>query len=135
MVDENENVVEAESTEEYVAEERSHSNLPLIVLMAALTIYFAFQTLQLLSERGNLGLVKGNQDSAIQEAQKVQTQFKTLVTKTGQLADQGHPGARMVMEELQRRGVGFASEVPPPTKMPESKAPPKTEAAPAKKTP
>ncbi len=68
-------------------------------------------------------MVKANQDAAIQEAQKVQTQFKTLVSKTGELAAQGHAGARMVMEELQKRGLGAAPEAPTPeTKMPETKA-------------
>ncbi|HEX9264754.1 MAG TPA: hypothetical protein VF977_10315 [Candidatus Binatia bacterium] len=133
MVDENENVAAPEQTDENVATAKTGSNLPFIVTLVALTIYFGFQTLQLLSERGNLGLVKSNQDAAIQEAQKVQTQFKTLVTKTGQLADQGHAGAKMVMEELQKRGVGFAPETKPPeTKMPGTKAPGKAESKPAK---
>jgi hypothetical protein len=132
MVDENENIVEPEA-EEYVEDESSPSNLPLIVLLAAVTIYFGFQTLQLLSERGNLGAVKSNQETAMQEAQKVQTQFKTLVTKTGQLADQGHAGAKMVMEELQKRGVGVAPEgTPPEARAPAAKAPAKTEAKPEK---
>lgn len=132
MVDENEEPA-APEPEEYVEEESSQSNLPLIVLLAAVTIYFGFQTLQLLSERGNLGLVKGNQETAMQEAQKVQTQFKTLVTKTGQLANQGHAGAKMVMEELQKRGVGVAPEgMPPEAKTPATKAPAKSEAKPEK---
>ena len=109
------------------------SNLPFIITLVALTIYFAFQTLQLATERSNLGMVKANQDAAIQEAQKVQTQFKTLVSKTGELAAQGHAGARMVMEELQKRGLGAAPEAPASeTKMPETKAPPKSETKPTK---
>jgi hypothetical protein len=99
-------------------------NLPFIITLTALLLFFGFQTLQLIVERGNLGMMKSNQDSALQEAQKVQEQFKTLVTKTNQLAEQGHVGARMVMEGLQRQGFG----APPP----ESKAPSKTETKPAK---
>jgi hypothetical protein len=105
------------------------SNLPFILTLAALTIYFGFQTLQLLGERSNLAMVKANQDGAIEEAQKVQAQFKNLVAKTSQLADQGHAGAKMVMEELLKRGVGSA----PPAAQPETKAPQaKTETKPAK---
>jgi hypothetical protein len=99
-------------------------NLPFIITLTALLLFFGFQTLQLIVERGNLGMMKSNQDSALQEAQKVQEQFKTLVTKTNQLAEQGHVGARMVMEGLQRQGFG----APPP----ESKTPSKTETKPAK---
>jgi hypothetical protein len=127
MVDENEHIVEREE-----APERSAvtpvSNQPFIITLVALMIYFAFQTLQLAVERNNLGLVKANQNAAIQEAQKVQAQFKTLVTKTGELAAQGHAGAKMVMEELQKRGFGAVPEA----NMPETKAPAKGETKPAK---
>ncbi len=122
MAEEIENVDEADRGEPPVAAARG-SSLPFILTLAALIIYFTFQTLQLLTERGNLAMVKSNQDGAIQEAQKVQTQFKTLVGKTGELAAQGHAGAKMVMEELLKRGVGSA---------PESAAPSKTETKPSK---
>ena len=128
MADENDNIVEREEASERSAVTQPVSNQPFIITLVALMIYFAFQTLQLAIERNNLGVVKANQDAAIQEAQKVQTQFKTLVSKTGELAAQGHAGARMVMEELQKRGLGAAPE----TKMPETKAPPKSETKPAK---
>jgi hypothetical protein len=129
MAEETDPLIEEEEIQEQVAAETTWSNLPFIITLAALTIYFGFQTVQLLSERGNLAQVKSNQEAAIQEAQKVQTQFRNLVTKTSQLAAQGHAGAKMVMEELQKRGVGFASE--PAT--PETKAPPsKPDTKPAK---
>jgi len=92
------------------------SNLPFIITLAALLVYFSFQSLSLLNERANLGAVKSNQDAALQEAQKVQAQFKTLVTKTGELADQGHAGAKMIMEGLQKQGIGFAPEAKAPEK-------------------
>jgi hypothetical protein len=113
MAEEIENVDEAERVEPPAATERAGSNLPFILTLAALLIYFAFQTLQLLTERSNLVMVKSNQDGAIQEAQKLQAQFKSLVGKTGELAAQGHAGAKMVMEELLKRGVGSAPEPTP----------------------
>jgi hypothetical protein len=79
----------------------------------------------LLAERSNLGLIKGSQENALQEAQKTQAQFRTIVTKTGELADKGHSGAKMVMEGLQRQGMGVAG----PEKAP---APEKAETKPAK---
>ena len=133
MAEENDKILEREETLEDSAVPQPVSNLPFIITLVALTIYFVFQTLQLATERSNLGMVKANQDAAIQEAQKVQTQFKTLVSKTGVLAAQGHAGARMVMEELQKRGLGASPEAPTPqTKMPETKALPKSETKPAK---
>jgi len=103
--------------------ERSVSQLPFIITLVALLLFFAFQTLSLITERVNLASVKGNQDAALQEAQKIQSQFRLLVANTGELADQGHAGAKMIMEGLQRQGIGFA---------PETKTPAKTETKAAK---
>jgi hypothetical protein len=125
MADEIDNAAETAEAQETVAPAPSPFTLPLTITLVALLLFFGFQSVQLVIERGNLGMVKGNQDAALQEAQKVQEQFKTLVTKTNQLAEQGHAGARMVMEGLQRQGLGAA---PPP----ESKAPSRAETKPAK---
>jgi hypothetical protein len=93
-------------------------------------LYFVFQTLQTVVERGNLGMVKANQEVAIQEAEKIQGQFKTLISKTGELAKQGHAGAKMIMDGLQSQGFNVAPE----TKdvIPETKAPSKAQPAPSK---
>jgi len=117
MAEEIENVDEAERIEPPVAIERAGSTLPFTLTLVALLIYFGFQTLQLFVERSNLAMVKSNQEGAIQEAQKLQTQFKTLVGKTGELAAQGHAGAKMVMEELLKRGVGQVPEPAVPGKI------------------
>jgi flagellar basal body-associated protein FliL len=121
MADADDNIEEQQQDRSF--SETKSSNVPLILTLLVLTVYFGFQTLQFASERGNLAAVKSNQEAAIQEAQKVQAQFKALVTRTGQLADQGHAGARMVMEELQKRGIGFSPQAMPP----ETKAPAKAE--------
>jgi hypothetical protein len=113
MADEIERVDEVGRQDEPPPAPRAGSSLPFMLTLTALLIYFAFQTLQLLTERSNLGMVKSNQDGAIQEAEKVQAQFKTLVGKTSELADQGHAGAKMVMEELFKRGVGSVPAAPP----------------------
>ena len=127
MGEEIENADEAERVDSAIAQERAYSNLPFILTLAALIIYFGFQTLQLLGERSNMTVVKSNQEAAIQEAQKVQAQFKNLVDKTSELADQGHAGAKMVMEELLKRGVSSAPQAMPS----ETKAPGKLETKPA----
>ncbi len=116
MASENEDI----GAEEHVAANTSVSGdwplLPFVITLAALLIYFAFNTLQLTVERGNLASIKSSQEAAIQEAQKIQAQFKTLIGKTGELAAQGHAGAKMVMEGLQSQGLGLAPETTPPTR-------------------
>jgi hypothetical protein len=114
---ENETITDQEPAAEPATQE-PFSNLPFVLTLAALLIYFGFQSLSLWSERSNLGLVKSSQDAALQEAQKVQAQFKTLVAKTSELADKGHAGAKLVMEGLQRQGMSVSAppEGPAPTK-------------------
>ena len=131
MDNENVNDIDASTSEEEFASApmATQSNLPLIITLVALITYFGFQTVSLLAERSNLGLIKGSQETALQEAQKTQAQFRTIVTKTGELADKGHGGAKMVMEGLQRQGMGMG--MAGPTKSPET-VPDKAEAKPAK---
>ena len=107
------------------------SNLPLIITLVALITYFGFQTVSLLAERGNLGQVKASQEAGLQEAQRIQAQFRTIVAKTGELADKGHAGAKMVMEGLQRQGMGMAGPAKSPEK-PSEKVIDKIEAKPGK---
>jgi hypothetical protein len=128
MAEDLENVDETERIEPAPIVERTSLTLPLFLILAALTIYFGFQSFHLLNERGNLTLVKASQEGAIQEAQKVQAQFKTLVTRISELAEKGHAGAKMVMEELLKRGVSATPETSPP----EARAPEKTETKPTK---
>lgn len=80
------------------------TNLPFAITLAALLIYFTFQTLQLMVQRSELSAVKSSQESALQAAQKVQEQFKTVMTKLDELAKQGHAGAKMVLDGLQNAG-------------------------------
>jgi hypothetical protein len=80
------------------------SNLPFAITLAALLIYFGFQTIQLIAQRSELSAVKSSQEAPLQASQKVQEQFSTLMTKTGELAKQGHAGAKMVLDGLQITG-------------------------------
>jgi hypothetical protein len=80
------------------------SNLPFAITLAALLIYFSFQTLQLLVQRGELSGVKNSQDAALQTAQKVEERFKSTMSKLDELSNQGHAGAKMVLDGLQNTG-------------------------------
>lgn len=84
---------------------RSDTNWALTLALAALVLWQGFQTVQLLRERTSLGLARESQTAALEEAKKVQSQFQIIMTKTHELADKGHAGAKMVIEELEKRGV------------------------------
>jgi hypothetical protein len=67
-----------------------------------LLVYFVFQTIQLLAQRSELSALKNSQEGALAAAQKVEQQFNAIMTKTDELAKQGHAGAKMVLESLQK---------------------------------
>ena len=92
--------------------EKPGSTLPLMLTIVSVFVWFAFQTVQLVFERNNLSRLKSNLEAPAQEAQKVQSQFQTLITKTAELASQGNAGARAVLEE---RGIPVRG-APPPAK-------------------
>lgn len=78
---------------------------PLLILMLALATWTGFQTYQLLREKQALAALRTNQEPTIQQAQKVRQTLDQLATETQKLADAGNPNARLVVEELRKRGV------------------------------
>ncbi|HXK26918.1 MAG TPA: hypothetical protein VJ646_01535 [Candidatus Binatia bacterium] len=112
MENEVQTIGETETSAESRPVAKTDSHLAVSITLVALLLWFGFQLLQQVRERSNLRAVKANQEGAIQESEKIRLQFQGLMTKTVELANQGHAGARMVVDELQKRGIG----VPPPAK-------------------
>jgi hypothetical protein len=94
------------------------STLALTLVLVSLVLWFGFQAFQMIRERSNLSLVRASQDSAIQEAEKIRTQFESLISKLSELANKGHAGAKMVLDELQNRGMGPAPDAATPQPQP-----------------
>jgi hypothetical protein len=87
---------------EPAAEAPRQFDLPFALVLAALLVYFGFQTVQLLAQRSELSALKRSQEGALEAAQKVHQQFNAIMMKTDELAKQGHAGAKMVLESLQK---------------------------------
>ena len=85
----------------------------MILTIVSLLVWFGFQTVQLVLERSNLSLLKGNLEAAMQESQKVRAQLETLITKTAELANQGNASAKTVVEELEKRGIPIKAATQP----------------------
>ena len=112
MENDSENVQENQTNETTDTVARA-SNLPLVITISALLVYFAFQTFQLVRERSSLSELRVNLEAPLQESQKVRSQLESLLTKTTELANQGNPAAKTVVEELQKRGVPIGAESQP----------------------
>jgi hypothetical protein len=109
-------VEEEEAVEETAAVKSGPSSVALTIAIISIILWFSFQAFQLVRDRSNLRMVKTNQEGAMQESEKVRGQLQTLMTKVSELANQGHAGAKMVMDQLQKLGVGGAPEERPPEK-------------------
>lgn len=79
--------------------------VPLVLTLVALLVWFGFQTVELVLERRSLSSLMGNLEAATQESQKMRAQLEALITRTAELANQGNPSAKTVVQELQKRGI------------------------------
>ena len=79
--------------------------LPLAIVVVTLFVWAGFQTVQLVRERTALHTLKANQEPTIQEAAKVRAQLDSIAGRMAVLASQGNAGARVIVEELRRRGI------------------------------
>jgi hypothetical protein len=85
--------------------ERSRVYLPVVLLATAFFLMVGFQTSQLIREHDNLVTMRASQEATLQQAVKLRQQLDTLVGKTAQLADEGDPGARSIVDDLRRQGI------------------------------
>ena len=117
MENEQQATPDVQFSEENRPVEKTDFNVAVIITLVALLLWFGFQSLQLWRERGNLSAVKASQESAIQESEKIRLQFQGLMTKTSELANQGHGGAKLIVDELQKRGIGVPTAGRPSEKL------------------
>lgn len=79
--------------------------VPLLLLSVALVTWFGFQSYQLVRERQQLTLLRASQDISMEAAGKVRASLDTVAAATARLADEGNVNARVLVEELRRRGI------------------------------
>lgn len=91
---------------ERAPEKAEHSIFtPLLILAVSLVAWFAFQTMQLNSERRELAILKASQASQVETAAKIRTALDSLAASTQRLANSGNANAQVIVDELRKRGV------------------------------
>jgi hypothetical protein len=104
-------------TEHHTAAVPRSAFIPLSILAAALCAWFGFQTLQLVRERDALIGASAVQERQVQESKKLRGALDAIASGTAKLAEKGNANARLVVEELRRRGVTInPSATSPPGK-------------------
>ena len=83
--------------------------LPLLLLVFSGVTWFGFQCHQLLREKEALATAFANQTQKFEDSAKLRSAVEGLVRDTTTLASKGNQGAKLVMDELARRGVTFGT--------------------------
>lgn len=87
--------------------------VPLLIFFGAGLAWAVFQAVQLHEESKSLQSLKAGQEQQVQQAQRVRQTLDVLASETKRLADAGNPNARLVIEELGKRGITVNPAAPP----------------------
>jgi hypothetical protein len=79
--------------------------LPASIGLAALVLWFGFQTVQLSQERTALDAAVSNQALVLGNAKKMRAQLDSIAAETAKLAQAGNQNAAQIVEALKQRGV------------------------------
>ena len=79
--------------------------LPLGILAAAMLVWAASIAWNLVDERSRLEQARASQETLVQNSQKLRASLDALASETAKLAAQGNPSARLLIDELRKRGV------------------------------
>lgn len=88
--------------------------MPILVVSLALVLWFGFQTVMLVRESSALSTARDNQEAQVQAANKIRQALDAVARDTAKLADKGNPNARLIVDELRKRGVTINPDAPPP---------------------
>lgn len=89
--------------------------VPMLLAALALTSWFAFQTQQLVRERTQLATLRTTQDAQVEAATKLRASLDAMASATARLADGGNMNAKLLVEELRKRGITINPNAPPAT--------------------
>ena len=78
---------------------------PLALLTLAFFAQTAFQNWQLLLDRAVIMSARGEQETPLKQSQDVRKQLEAIAISVQELASEGNPNAKAVVETLQRAGV------------------------------
>jgi hypothetical protein len=92
--------------------------VPVFILAVAVAGWFGFQSYEMWKERDALAAASVAQEKPLAEAQKLRDSLDTIAREVALLADKGNPNAKLVVDELRRRGITIDPNAPPTTPTP-----------------
>jgi hypothetical protein len=89
-----------------IARETEHDAfLPLLLLSGAIVGWFLFQTYELVGDRRQLTAIRATQETQVAAALKIRSGLDSLAASTQRLANAGNANAKVIVDELRKRGV------------------------------
>lgn len=85
----------------------SSPQLPILIVIAGLVVWSAFQTVQLYNERQNVQAAHENQAQLMTNAKKMRDQLDVIAAGTKRLADQGNANAQLIVQQLANNGINI----------------------------
>lgn len=79
--------------------------IPMLILALVLAAWFGFQAVQLRAERAAMTDLLSNQEKQVQDSKKLRDSLDTIARGTAQLAANGNPNAKLIVDELKKRGI------------------------------
>ena len=86
--------------------------VPALLLAIALVGWMGFQCSQLWFERQQLAALQQSLDPQEAAAKKFRLSLENVATATAKLANEGNANARVIVEELRKRGVTINTATP-----------------------
>ena len=87
--------------------------VPMLLGGLALLGWLGFQTQQLINERQALQAAHTSQQQTVDNAGKLRASLDALAADTQRMADGGNPNARLLIDELRKRGITINTANPP----------------------
>ena len=87
--------------------------LPILVLALTFTGWATFQTVMLWREADALSKLRANQEQQMQNAGKLRQELDSVARETAKLAEDGNAGAKLIVDELRKRGVTINPQAVP----------------------
>lgn len=84
---------------------RRSAFVPVLLLALALSVWFAFQTAQLVREQQQLDLMTTSLLPQEQASTQLRASLDQVATATAKLAAQGNANAQAIVEQLRSRGI------------------------------
>jgi hypothetical protein len=103
------------------AGERASPFIPILILALSFVGWSGFQTAQLVLEKDNLAALRAGQDKPVEDSKKLRDGLDNLAKATLALSNRGNINARLIVDELRRRGVTINPDAPAPPAAPEPK--------------